>query len=68
LRLHHIKAELGQFRGNCIGVVYGLLQLRDVLIGVVADDEGDTVRGLCGRGHGEERQREIMKARRIPRP
>jgi len=58
LGLHHIEAELGQFGRDGVGVVHHLLQLRDVLIGVVADDEGKTLCGLCGGGHGEERRNE----------
>src|SRR5262245_27129047 len=48
-------------------------QCRDLLllgrIGVVADDEGKALRGLCGGATVRSaKMREIMKARRIPRP
>src|SRR4029079_16218448 len=57
------------FGRDGVGVVHRLLQLRDVLIGVVADDEGKTLCGLCGEATARSAEmREIMKARRIPRP
>jgi len=43
LGLDHVEAELRQFSRDGVGVVHRLLQLRHVLIGVVADDEGDAV-------------------------
>lgn len=53
LGLDHVEAELRQFRRDGIGVVHRLLQLWDVLIRVVADDEGDAI--CCGSWQsGEE--------------
>jgi hypothetical protein len=56
LGLDHLEAELRQFLRDGVGVVQRLLQLRHVLIGVVADHEREPLRGLSRRGSKEKRQ------------
>ena len=48
LRGDHLEAELGELLRNGVSVVRRLQELRHVLMGVIADDERDPVRRLCG--------------------
>ena len=55
LRDHHGKAELLQRIAHGAGVVDRLLQFRDVLVVVVADDQRDALFRLRGRGKSRHR-------------
>ena len=57
LRHHHGEAELLERIAHGAGVVDRLLQLRHVLVVVVADHERDALLGLRGRGEAAAMQR-----------
>ena len=46
----HLEADIAQRAGHCLGVDRGIGKGGDVLVGTVADDEGDTAVSLGSRG------------------
>jgi hypothetical protein len=51
--LDHFETDIAQHRRHRLGVDRRVRKLRDILVGAVADDKGDTLVGLC-RIRGEQ--------------
>ena len=65
VRLDHLEAELAELLGDGVGVVHRLLQLRHVLIGIVADHQRDP---LLGESLGRKRRNHDRNERGREKP